>query len=181
VLANLRKRIYSLIRICRWRVVRTCLDGGSKTLLDVGCRDLFFHDLLKNKYQVTAADLNPVSEVIKMEDIQKMSFADKSFDIVLCQEVLEHVPDPVSAMRELKRVTGRQLIVTVPNEPLFTIYRFFVWEKEHLWAITPRALKLHLGQPAHERTIVLGRYYLGVWRFDADPQGRQEGCPSPMP
>jgi SAM-dependent methyltransferase len=37
-------------------------------------------------------------------DIQSMSFADKTFDCIICYHVLEHVPDDRKAMKELFRV-----------------------------------------------------------------------------
>ncbi|MCE9631738.1 MAG: class I SAM-dependent methyltransferase [Planctomycetia bacterium] len=37
------------------------------------------------------------------EDIQNLSFPDKSFDLIISLEVLEHVPFPDSAFRELRR------------------------------------------------------------------------------
>ena len=104
--------------------------------------------------------------MIKKEDVQNLSFPDKSFDIVLCQQVLEHVHDPVKAISELKRVAGKQLIISVPYEPFFTLCRFLNWEKEHLWAITPRVLKVYLGEPVYESKVFLKRYYVGAWKFD---------------
>ncbi len=50
-------------------------------------------------------------------DITRMPFADKSFDAVICSEVLEHVPENRAAARELARVlkdTGT-LAVSVPR------------------------------------------------------------------
>lgn len=38
------------------------------------------------------------------EDVTRLSFADAFFDIVLCNHVLEHIPDDALAMRELYRV-----------------------------------------------------------------------------
>lgn len=160
-----QKSFYKKIKKYRIKYVKKLLDPESKTLLDVGCQDLFLYHQIKNKYEVTLVDIEPSSELIKKEDIQKLSFEDKSFDIVLCQEVLEHVSNPVKAILELKRVAKKQLIITIPNEPYFTFFRFFSWEKEHLWTITPKLLKLYLGKPNFETNFFLKRYYIGVWRL----------------
>ena len=162
----LKIQIYNLIRSYRFTVVNKLLDDHSKTLLDIGCDELFFYNKLMDKYKITLADSSPRSEQIKKEDVQNLSFADNSFDIVLCQQVLEHVPNPVKAILELKRVTTKQLIISVPYEPFFTLCRFLTWEAEHLWAITPRLLRFHLGEPVYENKICLKRYYVGVWKFD---------------
>jgi len=39
--------------------------------------------------------------------VENTPFRDESFDIVWCQGVLSYVDDPISAIRELKRVTSR--------------------------------------------------------------------------
>ena len=61
-------------------------------------------------------------------DITKIPEADCSFDAVMCVEVLEHVPDPVVALRELSRLLkpGGYMIVTAPFCSLahFTPYHF---------------------------------------------------------
>ncbi|HEY5777083.1 MAG TPA: class I SAM-dependent methyltransferase [Xanthomonadales bacterium] len=53
---------------------------------------------------------------VRNEDVTKLSFAEASMDIVLCFDVLEHVPDYRSALREFYRVLdkGGQLVVSVP-------------------------------------------------------------------
>lgn len=53
---------------------------------------------------------------IRHEDVMNLSFADGSFDRVLSFDVLEHVPDPYRAFRELFRVlkSGGTLIFSVP-------------------------------------------------------------------
>jgi SAM-dependent methyltransferase len=40
---------------------------------------------------------------VRHEDIQNLSFPDKSFDLIISLEVLEHVPFPEKAFRELRR------------------------------------------------------------------------------
>jgi SAM-dependent methyltransferase len=51
-----------------------------------------------------------------VSDITNIPEPDSSFDAVVCTEVLEHVPDPVAALRELARLVkpGGQLFITVP-------------------------------------------------------------------
>ena len=50
------------------------------------------------------------------EDVTRLSFADASTDIILCFDVLEHVPDYRSALKEFHRVLdkGGQLVISVP-------------------------------------------------------------------
>ncbi|PID90181.1 MAG: SAM-dependent methyltransferase [Bacteroidetes bacterium] len=49
-------------------------------------------------------------------DIQALPFADDSFDLILCNHVLEHIPDDHLAMTELRRVLspGGTAILLVP-------------------------------------------------------------------
>jgi ubiquinone/menaquinone biosynthesis C-methylase UbiE len=50
-------------------------------------------------------------------DIQDMPYDDASFDIVLLNEVLEHVPDEMAGLREIRRVMapGGKLAIFSPN------------------------------------------------------------------
>lgn len=51
-----------------------------------------------------------------VSDITAVPEPDNSFDAILCSEVLEHVPDPVSALEELTRLLkkGGTLLITAP-------------------------------------------------------------------
>jgi ubiquinone/menaquinone biosynthesis C-methylase UbiE len=44
-----------------------------------------------------------------------------SYDLVVCLEVLEHLPDPARALEELLRVTRRACLLSVPHEPFFRL------------------------------------------------------------
>ena len=50
-------------------------------------------------------------------DVTRLPFGDACFDLVVCSEVLEHIPDQQTAMDELVRVLkpGGQLVVSVPR------------------------------------------------------------------
>ena len=49
-------------------------------------------------------------------DILEIPVPDQSFDVVLCTEVLEHVPEPIKAVRELTRILrpGGTLLLSAP-------------------------------------------------------------------
>jgi len=50
-------------------------------------------------------------------DIFKLPFADNSIDILISSEVVEHLPEPLPAMKEMQRVlkSGGYAMVTTPN------------------------------------------------------------------
>ena len=54
---------------------------------------------------------------IMAADICNLPFEDAFFDLIICSEILEHVPDHRRAARELARVLkpGQNLVVTVPR------------------------------------------------------------------
>ena len=71
---------------------------------------------LKN-LQYTTTDLNSPLADIKA-DICDLPFENQSFDVILCNHVLEHIPDDTLAMRELYRVLkkGGWGIFQVPQD-----------------------------------------------------------------
>ncbi|SRR5258708_4100461 len=60
---------------------------------------------------------------IKKGNIYELPYKANLFDIIICTEVLEHLEEPDKALDELKRVTKKYIIISVPDEPLFTIQR----------------------------------------------------------
>jgi SAM-dependent methyltransferase len=54
-------------------------------------------------------------------DIARLPFPAGAFDLVLAIEVLEHVPDPGAALAELERLCRRDLVTSVPREPVWRI------------------------------------------------------------
>ncbi|HSV51241.1 MAG TPA: class I SAM-dependent methyltransferase [Burkholderiaceae bacterium] len=90
--------------------------------LDVGARDGFIsRQLTRHSAWVTALDLEePRIEHERIRcvqgDVTALSFSDASFDLVLCSEVLEHIPgrELHSACSELGRVAKRYILVGVP-------------------------------------------------------------------
>ncbi|NNJ11442.1 class I SAM-dependent methyltransferase [Chloroflexales bacterium ZM16-3] len=65
-----------------------------------------------------------------------LPFADQSMDLVCVTEVIEHLKDPISFLREINRVLSPRgrLILTTPNSDAFPF-----WEQiARIWTIFPR-------------------------------------------
>lgn len=61
----------------------------------------------------------PERSIDLLGDITRMPFRSRSFTLIVCYHVLEHVPDDRTAMRELRRVLTRDgvALVQVPHRP----------------------------------------------------------------
>lgn len=71
---------------------------------------------LKNLEYTTTDLLSPIADV--KADICNLPFDDNSYDIILCNHVLEHIPDDTKAIQELYRVMkpGGYGIFQIPQE-----------------------------------------------------------------
>ena len=58
---------------------------------------------------------------VDVGDATSLDFPDRSFDLVLAIEVLEHIPNPERALREIARVAKSDVVVSVPREPIWRI------------------------------------------------------------
>ena len=70
-----------------------------------------------NNLDYTTTDLNsPLADV--KADICDLPFEDNSFDFILCNHVLEHIPDDTKAMQELYRILkpGGTAILQIPQD-----------------------------------------------------------------
>ena len=70
----------------------------------------------KNLDYTTTDLLSPLADV--KADICNLPFEDNSFDTILCNHVLEHIPDDTKAMQELYRVLkpGGMAILQIPQD-----------------------------------------------------------------
>ena len=58
---------------------------------------------------------------IKSGNIYELPYKGGSFDLLICTEVLEHLKNPRKALAELRRVSSKYVLLSVPNEPFFTL------------------------------------------------------------
>ncbi|MEO8523682.1 MAG: class I SAM-dependent methyltransferase [Caldimonas sp.] len=108
-----QKRIADVLRLT---------PAGGKRALDVGARDGYLSKLLAEHVEtVSALDLeeprisHPRVVCVK-GDATELAFDDDSFDLVVCTEVLEHIPPELleKACSELARVSKKHVLVGVP-------------------------------------------------------------------
>ena len=94
---------------------------------------------------------------VKDGDITQLEFADNSFDMVICNHVLEHIKDDRCAMRELYRVcrSGGTAILMVPMD----LDRSITLEEQAGEELSPREREEKFGQRDHVR--IYGRDYFG--------------------
>lgn len=136
------------------------LSGGFK-IVDAGCGEgqLLERFNLQRKYNeyhgidVTQVALDKAAQRCPWAKFKKAGLADTGyedefFDVVTCTEVIEHVIEYEVVLKELKRILKRGgiLIITFPNEFLWTVSRFIlrrdpVKVPDHVNAFTPTAVK----------------------------------------
>ena len=122
--------------IARFHRVIVARVGGlaPESFLDAGCGEGFVAELLlaaSPGLRLTGCDFNPDAVRLATRknpgagfvtaSLLALPFADDSFDVVGCFEVLEHLPDPAAALRELARVARRGVVLSVPHEPFFSL------------------------------------------------------------
>lgn len=112
---------------------------GSK-VLDVGCNDGTFIYALKEirKCDVYGVDISNVALEearkkdlnVQFADVENLPFADETFDVITCMEVLSHLFDPVKAVKEMRRVLKKNgiLLGSCPHKNLEN----YVWEEKRL-------------------------------------------------
>jgi ubiquinone/menaquinone biosynthesis C-methylase UbiE len=119
-----------------------CRRGANVTSLDVGPNLL---EQVKKRCESTRV----------IGSILDIPFPDRSFDVVLSTEVIEHTPDPERAVRELCRVVraGGVLVLTSPNRLWQPVVRFatatrlrhYAGYENFLWAHRAREIVVGMG------------------------------------
>jgi len=114
----------------RWAVPlardRRVLDAGcgmaygTRILAEAGALSVVGVD--RERRVLDAADLSGLDRVrLQTGDLLALPLPDDAFDLVVCFEVIEHVPDPLAAIEELARVLapGGALVVSTPNRGVY--------------------------------------------------------------
>lgn len=159
--------IFSLQRYDNlFKLISSCVNKDSK-ILDGGCATggflyylskkglskLYGFDMSK-KY-IDQARKNRIGNV-KVGDIESIPFNDHSMDLLVVDQVLEHVTEPIKAFKEAKRVltSGGFFCISVPDAARYNKKYFFdfYWFllREHLQHFDLKHLELLAAQEGFE-------------------------------
>ena len=100
------------------------VEPGSR-VLDIGAgtapyKELFAHCKYETQdfaqYEGYKGAEGQYAKIDHVSDITAIPVPDESFDVILCTEVLEHVPYPIESLKEMIRITkrGGRLFITAP-------------------------------------------------------------------
>lgn len=104
-----------------WKVTASDIDPGS---IHKACADVD-----------AGGHGGPIFEVRSIYDLEDDSLS--IYDLVICCEVLEHLPNPVQALETLRRTGCKNLVCSVPREPLWRILNMARGKYMAAWGNTP--------------------------------------------
>lgn len=148
-----------------WHQIDECIAIGGKRVLVVGKGTGTVPFMLERRgFEVLTLDLQPELKPSLIGDVRSMPLADGSVDVVICSQVLEHMPyeffEP--SLRELGRVARNGVVLSLPDNGRylkiditgFRIVRsLFVdvprlrlmpkeFDGEHYWEVNSRGYRL---------------------------------------
>jgi len=121
----------------RYDAILKRIPSKTRTVLDLGCGDGFLSCRIAERgYQVTSVDLSSnrlkrfkeqadrlnIQQIVS--DIAKVDLPSESFDLIVCSEVIEHLPNYKDVLAEVWRLLKKEghFIVTVPNNQKLKIF-----------------------------------------------------------
>jgi SAM-dependent methyltransferase len=105
---------YERVQGDRFELIAALVGPTAESVLDVGCRDRALRTFLPRDIRYVGVDLGPPADVIATAE-KPLPFKDRSFDVVIFADVLEHLNDPHGAMDEALRIARQAVVVVLPN------------------------------------------------------------------
>lgn len=132
------------LKIAKERFKQCELDFNiDDKIIDVGSGSGAFVHFLKTKsFEVCGCELSNYSSSFDIKDVYKNDFEDigfptDKFDKVFCYDVIEHILNPVSFIKELHRVTNQEGNCIIEFPDFFSKDGKHHWKLiEHIWFFT---------------------------------------------
>ncbi len=90
-------------------------------VLDVGCGNGYFTWYFEQFGETVGIDyahamlaMNPSKQLAQASALE-LPFADQSFDLVFCSNILHHIEEPANVVAEMSRVSNRYVVIHEPN------------------------------------------------------------------
>jgi 2-polyprenyl-3-methyl-5-hydroxy-6-metoxy-1,4-benzoquinol methylase len=158
-------------------------------LLDVGCGSgQFLGRMCDLGWEVAGVEPDPVAARVAARrfhvtagTLEQARLPEGHFDVVTMSHVVEHLPDPVTTLRECRRILrpGGRLLLYTPNAASMgsrTFGRHWVaWDPpRHLLVFTPEAVRRTLARAGFEveRVQSLSRTAWWTWRVSQQIRAR---------
>lgn len=170
-------------RIVSENLINFCKQYAGKRILDFGCATGdYCLELGRLGFECVGVEIN--EEYVKIAQKkgveayvvrESLPFGNNSFDTVIMFELLEHVQNPDEILKEAKRISKRNILITVPNCGNFGVLRSYrliydhFLEMDHIHFFTKRDLEYLLSKhfqkvKVEEREpILLGMAGLPWW------------------
>jgi 2-polyprenyl-3-methyl-5-hydroxy-6-metoxy-1,4-benzoquinol methylase len=156
ILSNFKDKLpYQKIRKER---IDSYLKQDSR-VLDVGSGPGYFLEEIRDKVaKVSAIEKNTNERFFVNENLNINCYKDCSsikgvFDVIVLNQILEHIYDPINFLKELKTVLAENgvFVIEVPSvkNPLVSLYKNnsftnFWFQEPHLWYFSEKTLKMFL-------------------------------------
>lgn len=113
-----------------WEAVEIAEAKAYGVLLDIGCGRMPYRDLFLRKVSKYIGLDHPKTAKLYhgkfkpdiYANASKIPLKDRSIDTVIMFMVLEHLPDPEKALKEIKRITKKNGVVVVSTVQLYPIH-----------------------------------------------------------
>ena len=142
-------RQYVIVNFIK-QVLKLVEQGRVVSILDLGCGEgLVDYYLLKSlpHLKIIGADqdrqalevaraLNPSAQYQQL-DARHTGWADQSFDLVMANELLEHLEDYHLVIQEAARVSKKFFLVSVPERPFYQGTNFLIGANWKTWGEHP--------------------------------------------
>lgn len=88
----------------------------ARRVLDVGCDTRQLASVLPEHIAYYGIDIGgDPHEIVDLESAHPLPFADASYDVIVCLDVLEHLESIHRTIDELCRISSHTVIITLPN------------------------------------------------------------------
>jgi SAM-dependent methyltransferase len=165
-----RERLHPSLRNPNWLILRrrrqifetgiSQLPAYGLSVLDIGGRLQPYRSLLRARAKnYIAIDVQMTALVDVGAAAEALPFADEQFDFVICTQVFEYLPEPASAVAEIKRVLRKNGVLFLSAPSVFLRNN----EKE-CWRFLPEGLRHLLREFQTVEVVPEGNSLTGFFR-----------------